>query len=125
MHQDDTNAISLLLKSGLSHLNNNEIESAIQEFQLAEDIDPNNTEVLAIYILALSIDCEQNDRNCDNALKFFIESSPFSSFKLERYFRFSNCFKFSATLIFVESEAILFSEQDNVVKNIVAQIIAN
>lgn len=71
MHQDDTNAISLLLKSGLSHLNNNEIESAIQEFQLAEDIDPNNTEVLAIYILALSIDCEQNDRNCDNALKFY------------------------------------------------------
>lgn len=57
-------ALELLMKSGELNLKNNEIGKAINDFTLALNIDENNTTALYNLILALSIDCEMNSRNC-------------------------------------------------------------
>ena len=64
-------ALELLIKSGELNLKNNEIENAINDFTLALNIDENNTIALYNLILALSIDCEMNSRNCEETLQCF------------------------------------------------------
>jgi tetratricopeptide (TPR) repeat protein len=64
-------ALELLIRSGELNLKNNEIENAINDFILALNIDENNTTVLYNLILALSIDCEMNSRNCVETIQWF------------------------------------------------------
>lgn len=65
------NALELLIKSGKLNLKSNEIENAINDFKLALNIDENNTIALINLILALSIDCEVNSKNCEETIQCF------------------------------------------------------
>jgi len=63
--------INLFIKTGKDNLEWNYINSSIEEFERALKLDPNNIEALNYYVLALSIDCEQNNKNCDKAMEFY------------------------------------------------------
>jgi tetratricopeptide (TPR) repeat protein len=67
----EKDAIALFLKSGINLLQWNQIESAEEEFERALKIDPENIEVLNYYVLTLSFDCEQNNKNCHKATFFY------------------------------------------------------
>lgn len=69
--REKNNAIYVLTESGMYHLKNNEIENAIKDFKLALDIDSENLKALKYYIISLSVDCEKNSKNCENALEFY------------------------------------------------------
>jgi hypothetical protein len=69
--QEEKNALTVVMKSGINYLNNNEIENAIKEFELAITIEPKSEEALYYYVLSLSIDCENNNRNCESSVEFF------------------------------------------------------
>lgn len=65
------NALKLFIESGKDNLEWNNINSAIEEFERALNLEPNNIEALNYYVLALTIDCEQNNRNCEKAIETF------------------------------------------------------
>jgi len=69
--QEKADALILLIKTGKHHLYNNEIENAITNFKLALNIDPDNSVALYNLILALSVDCENNSNNCEEAIEYY------------------------------------------------------
>lgn len=69
--KEQQSALKLLMKSGEQYLKNQEIENAINDFKLALNIDEHNTTVLYNLILALSIDCEMNSKNCLETIQYF------------------------------------------------------
>lgn len=69
--KEKQNALDLLIKSGNLNLKSNEIGNAINDFKLALNIDENNTIALYNLILALSIDCEMNSKNCLETIQCF------------------------------------------------------
>jgi tetratricopeptide (TPR) repeat protein len=71
--QEKAEALDLLIKTGKHHLYNNEIENAITNFKLALNIDPDNSLALYNLILALSVDCENNSNNCEEAIEYYIK----------------------------------------------------
>ncbi|MGE0079466.1 MAG: tetratricopeptide repeat protein [Bacteroidales bacterium] len=69
--ENNRNALKLFIETGKYNLEWNNLNSAIEEFERALYLEPNNIEALNYYILALTIDCEQNNRSCDRAIEFF------------------------------------------------------
>jgi tetratricopeptide (TPR) repeat protein len=67
----EKDVIALYLKSGVNLLRWNQIEAAQEKFELALEIDPENIEILKFYVMALSLDCERNNKNCDKAVFYF------------------------------------------------------
>lgn len=70
-NQEIESAVNLLLKSGKHYLDKNELEFALREFGQAANIAPENPRAIAYYVLALALDCEFNQKNCERAIEYY------------------------------------------------------
>jgi tetratricopeptide (TPR) repeat protein len=70
-NQEKETAVKILLKSGKFYLDNNDLEYALREFGQAANIAPDNPRAIAYYVLALALDCEFNQKNCERALEYY------------------------------------------------------
>jgi hypothetical protein len=77
--QEIKNALDVIIKSGINYLNHNEVKNAIKEFELALTLEPKNEEAFYYYVLSLSFDCVQNNRNCESAVTHFETFKTFAN----------------------------------------------